>query len=115
MSEETPSKQTTWQAESDYPEQVAALRAALQTIVDPEIRLSVVQLGLIRDVVIDEERVVITMILTTPFCPYGPSLMEATRQKAEETLGKPTSLAYGEEAWDFSYMEDGLASEWGLY
>ena len=115
MSEETPSKQTTWQAESNYPEKVAALRSALQEIVDPEIRLSVVQLGLIRDVVIDEEKVVITMILTTPFCPYGPSLMEATRQRAEATLGMPTSLAYGDEAWDFSLMEDGLASEWGLF
>jgi hypothetical protein len=115
MSEETPSKQPTWQAEISHPEQAAALRAALQEIVDPEIRLSVVQLGLIRDVAIDEEKAVITMILTTPFCPYGPSLMESTRQKAEVTLGLPTSLAYGEEAWDFSLMEDGLASEWGLF
>ena len=115
MSEETPAKHPAWQAESIYPEKIAALRAALQDIVDPEIRLSVVQLGLIRDVVIEDERVVITMILTTPFCPYGPSLMEATRQKAEVALGMPTSLAYGDEAWDFSLMEDGLANEWGLF
>jgi metal-sulfur cluster biosynthetic enzyme len=115
MSEETPSKQITWQAESAFPEKIAALREALQEITDPEIRLSVVQLGLIRDVVIEDNAAVITMILTTPFCPYGPSLMEATRQKAEATLGMPTSLAYGEEAWDFSLMEDGLASEWGLF
>ena len=38
MSEETPTKHPVWQAESVYPEKITALRAALQDIVDPEIR-----------------------------------------------------------------------------
>jgi metal-sulfur cluster biosynthetic enzyme len=115
MSEDNPSKNPRWKAEDTHPELMEALRDELRQIVDPEINLNIIQLGLIRDVVLDDQAAAITMILTTPFCPYGPSMMETIRQKAEAALKRPTSLAYGEEMWDFSLMEDGLGSEWGLF
>jgi metal-sulfur cluster biosynthetic enzyme len=53
---------------------------ALRSVIDPEIGLNVVELGLIRDLSIDEdEQTKITMILTTPFCPYGPAMIEQHR------------------------------------
>jgi metal-sulfur cluster biosynthetic enzyme len=55
------------------------------------------------------------MILTTPFCPYGPAMLEMTRQKAEEALNQPAQIDLGLEAWDFSMMEEGLGGDWGLY
>jgi hypothetical protein len=55
------------------------------------------------------------MILTTPFCPYGPALIDITRKKAEEALGKPTLISLGMDVWDFSMMEEGLGDDWGLY
>jgi hypothetical protein len=105
----------TWSIHSTNPELVEPLRAKLAEVVDPEIGMNIIQLGLVRNIEIYNNVARLKMILTTPFCPYGPSLMESTRQKAEATLGLPTSLAYGEEAWDFSLMEDGLANEWGLF
>jgi metal-sulfur cluster biosynthetic enzyme len=48
------------------PEQVTA---ALSTVMDPELGLSVVDLGLIYDVAIQDGRVAITMTLTAPGCP----------------------------------------------
>ena len=108
-------KKVTWQAESTHPELIAPLLEALRTISDPEIGLNIIELGLIRDVKIDDLGVDLTMILTTPFCPYGPAMIETTRLKAEEALGRATHIQMGMEMWDFSMMEDGAAPEWGLY
>jgi metal-sulfur cluster biosynthetic enzyme len=55
------------------------------------------------------------MILTTPFCPYGPALLEMTRQKAENTLNHPTTIEFGMEMWDPTMMEEGAGADWGLF
>ena len=107
--------QVTWKAESDFPELSEALREGMREIMDPEIGLNIIQLGLIRDVTIEPDSATINMILTTPFCPYGPALIETTRQKAEQILGRPSYISLGMEMWDFSMMEDGLGGDWGIY
>jgi len=104
-----------WQADSTHPELTEALRSALRDVVDPEIGLNIVELGLVRDVDVQDEQAIMTMILTTPFCPYGPALLEMTRKKAEEALGRPTTIEMGMEMWDFSMMEEGAGADWGLY
>jgi metal-sulfur cluster biosynthetic enzyme len=55
------------------------------------------------------------MILTTPFCPYAPALLEQTRAVAQQTLGVPTTIEMGREMWDPSFMEDGALADWGLF
>lgn len=116
MNAETESKnQVIWQIESTHPTLAEPLRTALREVVDPEIGLEIIQLGLVRDVVVEEEAAEVRMILTTPFCPYGPAMLEMTRQKAESALGMPTTIKMGTEVWDFSYMEDGAGADWGLY
>ena len=50
--------------------------AALESVEDPEIALNVVDLGLIYDVAILDNRIVnIIMTLTFPGCPYGPAMI----------------------------------------
>jgi len=104
-----------WQIASTHPEKVDTLKTALREVVDPEIGLEIIQLGLVRDVEMDGDQAKITMILTTPFCPYGPAMLEMTRQKAVAALAVETSVLMGAEVWDFSYMEDGAGADWGLY
>lgn len=106
---------TIWDIENTHPDVVPALEEGLSEIIDPELGLNIIQLGLVRNVSMKEDHALVTMILTTPFCPYGPSMMESTRKKAETILGIPTKINYGKEIWDQTLMEDGLADDWGLY
>lgn len=82
---------------------------------DPEIGLNVIELGLVRDVVVAEQSAHLTMIMTTPFCPYAPALLEMSRQKAEEALKRPTTVEMAMEMWEPSMMEEGAGAEWGLF
>ena len=105
----------TWQADGTHPQLVDSLREKLKEVVDPEIGLDIIELGLVRDVRIADDHTEITMILTTPFCPYGPAIMETTRKKAEDFLDQPTTIEMGTEMWDFSMMEEGAGADWGMF
>jgi metal-sulfur cluster biosynthetic enzyme len=91
------------------------LREALRVVVDPEIGMNVVELGLIRKTEIEPDRGHVVMIMTTPFCPYAPALLEQTRRAAQDYLGVPTTIEMGLEMWDPTMMEDGADGDWGLF
>lgn len=55
--------------------------AALKDVVDPEVGISVVDLGLIREIAINGRRIDIVMTLTTAACPLADYLTEQVRRK----------------------------------
>ncbi len=107
--------QIKWTIHETNPELVEVMRTKLSEVVDPEIGMNIIQLGLIRDVEIENDIARLKMILTTPFCPYGPAMVEMTKAKAVEALNKPVTIEMGMDMWDFSMMEDPSALDWGLY
>lgn len=114
-SEPAPKKnKTTWDADATYPELCDELRKALRAVTDPELGMDIIQLGLVRNVTIEPDHTLIKMVLTTPFCPYGPTMMESTRTKAEQTLKRDTHIEMVIEPWDFSMMEDEAGFDWGI-
>jgi len=62
--------------------------AALENVLDPEIGLNVVDLGLIYQLDFDEDRkkVSCSMTLTTQFCPMGESITDGVKNALQNTF-----------------------------
>src|SRR5947207_16027041 len=60
----------------------AEIMNALKSVYDPELGISIVDLGLVYGVTLEDGRVVIDMTLTTPACPLGPVI----KSQAEAVL-----------------------------
>ena len=60
---------------------------ALNEVEDPEMKISVIDLGLIYDVKIENTHAEIDMTLTSPGCPIAPELMAAVHRAALDTKG----------------------------
>ena len=90
---------------------------SMRSVLDPEIGLNIVELGLIRQVDIqsDDDSANITMILTTPFCPYGPQILEQVRMVGGSIMSGGVNIEIGTELWDPSMMEEGAGGDWGLF
>ncbi len=67
------------------PEEVTVddVQEALENVIDPELGLDFVELGLVYDVAVEGGDVFITFTLTSPGCPIGPQVSE----QMEEFVG----------------------------
>lgn len=112
-----PRRTAIWTIESTHPDLAKPTDEALREVIDPEIGLNIIELGLVRDVEYNEEEqnAHVNMIMTTPFCPYAPALLDMTRTKVAETLKVETTIEMGMELWDMTYMEEGTGADWGLF
>lgn len=70
------------------PNQVEIVQEALRQVVDPELHLNIVDLGLIYDISEPEPgNIHITMTLTTPGCPVGSAIVRAVEYTARSVPG----------------------------
>jgi metal-sulfur cluster biosynthetic enzyme len=63
---------------------VEDVQEALTNVIDPELGLDFVELGLIYEVEIEDGEVFVTYTLTSPGCPIGPQVSE----QIEEFVGE---------------------------
>ncbi|MFQ3343906.1 MAG: metal-sulfur cluster assembly factor [Candidatus Poseidoniales archaeon] len=63
------------------------VRKFLAKVEDPEMKISVIDLGLIYGISIESDHAEIDMTLTSPGCPVAPELMAAVHRAALKTEG----------------------------
>ena len=81
---------------------------ALREVIDPELGLDFVELGLIYDVAIDDGTVSVTYTLTTPGCPIGPQVQEPIEEfvsDLDDVRAVQSTLTF-EPAWSPELMSD---------
>jgi metal-sulfur cluster biosynthetic enzyme len=60
---------------------------SLRDVIDPELGLDFVELGLIYDIEVDGGSVKVTYTLTSPGCPIGPQVSEQIEEFVSELEG----------------------------
>jgi metal-sulfur cluster biosynthetic enzyme len=85
------------------------VRRALQEVIDPELGVNIVDLGLVRRVDLDGGDVRITMVMTSPACPlrdYLQDLVESTVTAQVAGAQSVTVEIVDEPPWTPDMMSD---------
>jgi FeS assembly SUF system protein len=89
----------------------------LKTIFDPEIPVNIYDLGLVYDIVVEEEtKVRIVMTLTAPNCPIADQLLLDVKQRVTEIEGvteAEVELVF-DPPWDQNMMSEEALLELGM-
>ncbi len=86
---------------------------ALYNVVDPELYVNIIDLGLVYNIDIDDSgKITITITLSTPHCPLEEAIKNGIHNALEQDFpGSPIEvIVVWEPAWNFSMMtEEGKA------
>ena len=105
-----------WDIDQTHPQFHDDLVIGLSGLVDQEIGLSFIELGLIRNIQIEADKVKVSMVLTTPFCPYGPEMISGTQGLVEKIIELPTTVELTNELWSPATMDEEYRNaDWGLF
>ena len=66
---------------------VEDVQDALTNVIDPELGLDFVELGLVYEIEVDGGEVYVTFTLTSPGCPIGPQVTEQIEEFVSELDG----------------------------
>jgi metal-sulfur cluster biosynthetic enzyme len=94
----------------------ATVTKALETVLDPELGVSIVDLGLVYDVTIKKGAVKITMTLTTIGCPLFQTIENEVKEKVSAIPGVTTvevELTFNP-PWDPSRLSEKAKAELGM-
>jgi metal-sulfur cluster biosynthetic enzyme len=81
------------------------IRDALRFVVDPEVGLNVIDLGLIYGIEVSAERIGVRMTMTTPACPVADTLVESARAAVRAAAPSITDIDI-ELVWDPPWNPD---------
>ena len=98
------------------------IREELKQVIDPELFVNIVDLGLIYTVQFKESEneksdVDIEMMLTSPACPAGPQLIQQTKEtlKRLDDVGEVSVKVIMDPAWTPDRMTDDAKDQLGIF
>ena len=97
----------------------AALLDALKQVIDPELMINIVDLGLVYSVNSDEEegKVFVEMTLTSPACPAGPQIINQSKMVLEQLEGvnEASITLVMSPPWSPERMTDDARDQLGIF
>jgi len=93
-----------------------AVMGRLKKVNDPELGVSIVDLGLVYDVKIDNGMVVVKMTLTSPACPVGPLIIQSVEEavrKVKQVKGVTVNIVW-EPPWNTDKISEETKMELGI-
>ncbi len=99
-----------------------AVREELKKVIDPELFVNIVDLGLIYDVELSDGEdgksdVLVSMTMTSPMCPAGPQLIANSKQviSAVEEVGEVEVKVVMDPPWSPDRMTDDARDQLGIF
>ncbi len=92
------------------------VRNALRSVIDPEVGMNIVDLGLVYGVEISGNKVHVDLTMTTPACPMGGMILDNARQALAATLPDDTEIdlkLVWEPRWEPSRMSEHAREHFG--
>ena len=95
----------------------AALIEALKQVIDPELMINVVDLGLVYEIERIDARVNVDMTLTSPACPAGPQIMQQAKMALErlKDVDEATIRLVMTPPWSPDRMTDDARDQLGIF
>jgi metal-sulfur cluster biosynthetic enzyme len=98
-----------------------AVREALKQVIDPELFVNIIDLGLVYTVTVeqvaDKENIKIEMTMTSPACPAGPQLIGQSKQVlgALEGVGEVEVKLVMMPPWSPDLMTESARDQLGIF
>lgn len=93
-----------------------AVRSCLKSVIDPDLRINIVDLGLVYAVHVAENRIDVDMTLTNPSCPLAgliaTEVEQAVRAAFEEIDDVEVSLVW-DPPWTFERLSESAREQLG--
>lgn len=92
------------------------LRNALTQVIDPEVGMNIVDLGLVYDIRVATERIEVDLTMTTPACPMSSMIADQVREAIGTEVPAGTEIMVNlvwEPAWNASMMSDHAREHFG--
>ncbi|GAB4137305.1 MAG: hypothetical protein Tsb009_04760 [Planctomycetaceae bacterium] len=128
MSENTPAENQPAQPESapapesaetnpETTEDLNHLIEALKQVIDPELMINIVDLGLVYQVDQNEQTVNVDMTLTSPACPAGPQIMQQAKMALErlDDVDEAVIKLVMSPPWSPDRMTDDARDQLGIF
>ena len=90
---------------------------ALREVIDPELMINIVDLGLVYDIDYEERKVKMAMTLTSPSCPAGPQLVHQSKMALErfEDVDEAEIRLVMSPPWSPERMTDEARDQLGIF
>jgi len=95
---------------------VEMLRTALRKVIDPEVGMNIVDLGLIYHIATESDSVIVEMTMTSPACPMGEMIVEDVETVLRDLLPatvKPDVRLVWSPPWSPSLMSEEARGHFG--
>lgn len=101
---------------NELPPSVEQVKLALRKVKDPDLNLNIVDLGLVYDIEVEGDRVIVNMSLTSPGCPAGPQIMSDAERviQAMPGVGQAIINLIWEPFWTPDRIEPRVRAYMGL-
>ena len=95
---------------------IDTIRDALREVIDPEVGMNIVDLGLIYRIEVVADTVIVEITMTSPACPMGEMITAEVEAVLKDVLPdtlRPDVRLVWSPAWDPSLMSDDARQHYG--